>query len=97
MSDKKFIPGLRAFTKHENAPDFVVCDLSLEREVLQAWLANENTGERYIKAQLLISQAGAPYVAINDYKPQNQESVTSYQPAPVPPVMSDSPQDDIPF
>ena len=108
MSEEtEYIAGLRAFPKHQNAPDFVLCDLSLEREVLHKWLAENHKGEKYIKAQVLMSREGAPYVKVNNYKPQAQQppsfqSQQSFQqPAstytPVEPSLTPEPSDDIPF
>ena len=91
--DNKFIPGLRAFQKHHNAPDWILCDVSIEREVLKQWLETNHTDERYIKAQLKVSQGGQPYFAINDFKPQSQQApqqTPSFTPTP-------EPSQDMPF
>ena len=81
-NENKFIPGLRVFPKHQNAPDFVMCDVSLEREVLINWLSQQQ--EKYIKVQMKVSRDGKPYAELNTYKPQQ-----GYQ---APPVQNVAPQ-----
>jgi len=92
-NETKFIDGLRCFNPSPNAPDFILADLSLEREVLHNWLAQNYKGERYIKANLKRSKDGKLYIAINDWKPQDQAVPTFQQPAPVQPIA----EDDVPF
>ena len=81
MDDNTFIDGLRAFPKHQNAPDFIMADISIEREVLSQWLANNYKGEKYIKCQLKMSRDGNPYIVTNDFKPQVQQT-PSFEPQP---------------
>lgn len=68
--ENNFIPGLNVFEKHPKAPDFVVCDLSLDPQKLGQFLSTQT--EKYVKVQVLMSKAGKPYAKINDYKPADK-------------------------
>lgn len=78
MSD--FIDGLNMFTKRDGAPDFVLGDLSIDPAKLKAWCENEapkiaqpsNDGVSRVRAQILLSKAGKPYIKINNYTPPTQ-------------------------
>jgi hypothetical protein len=97
--ENQFIPGLRAFPKHHNAPDFILADISIERKVLHDWLETNYKGEQYIKAQLKMSRDGKPYIQTNDFKPQSQQVPSFEQPAQVQPQpsLTPEPDQDIPF
>lgn len=77
MSD--FIDGLNMFTKRDNAPDFVLGDLSIDPAKLKAWcneapkLAQPSSdGVSRVRAQILLSKAGKPYIKINNFVPTAQ-------------------------
>jgi hypothetical protein len=78
MSD--FIDGLNMFTKRDNAPDFVLGDLSIDPAKLKAWCENEAPklaqpsidGVSRVRAQILLSKAGKPYIKINNFVPTAQ-------------------------
>lgn len=103
----EFIDGLRVFEPREGAPSFRKYDLSIEREKLYKWLEDNHKGERYIKAQLLISREGKPYIKVDNFKPDpSYNSQQQTQPAPnytAPPVQADpsgfneTVEDNIPF
>ena len=60
------IKGLFAKDKHEKAPDFVKCDISIKRADLLEFL-NGRT-EEWINCQLLRSKENKLYIAENEYK-----------------------------
>ena len=74
MSDIIFVNGLGAKKPHENAPSFVIADLSVKVADLHEWL-NTNQGlandAGYINLSLKESRAGKYYIAVNDYKPKS--------------------------
>lgn len=78
MSD--FIDGLNMFTKRDNAPDFVLGDLSIDPAKLKAWCESEapqlaqpsSDGVSRVRAQILLSKAGKPYIKINNFVPSAQ-------------------------
>jgi len=53
MSDKVFTEGLYFNEKHENAPDFILGGLSINRNKLIPWLENQPENKAgYIKIQI---------------------------------------------
>lgn len=102
MTDKKFISGLIVKPKHERAPDYVICKLSIKREELIAWL-QEQDGE-WINADIKESQGGKLYAQVDEWKPDRQRQQTEPRPqqrAPqrqqAQPAADDFHDDDIPF
>jgi hypothetical protein len=69
MSDKKFIDGL--FTsRRENAPEFVIANLSFKTEKFIKWL-QENTNERgYCNVDIKRNREGVLYSDVNEWKAQ---------------------------
>ena len=65
------IKGLFAKDKHQKAPDFVKCDISIKRLDLLEFLTTRN--EEWINCQLLRSKDGKLYIAENDYKKEVKE------------------------
>jgi len=72
--DIEFIDGLMFKEKHQNAPDFVICKLSIKREELIAWLQAKD-GE-WINGDIKRSKQGKIYAAVDNWKP-SQECGTS--------------------
>lgn len=70
MSDKKFINGLIVKAPNDNAPDYLICKLSIKREELIQWL-QQQTGE-WINADIKESQGGKWYAAVDDWRPNQQ-------------------------
>lgn len=73
MTDKKFIEGLILKPKHERAPEYVLCKLSIKREALIAWLTQQD-GE-WINADIKQAQTGKLYAQVDDWKPDGQRQV----------------------
>ena len=65
------IKGLFAKDKHENAPEFVKCDISIKRLDMLEFLTNRK--EEWINCQLLRSKEGKLYIAENEFKPEKKE------------------------
>lgn len=91
MSDIKFVDGLMVKDKHEKAPDFVKCHISIKRKELIAWLSSES--DEWINLDVKRSKGGKLYAEVNTWKPENRQ-----EPAPA----SGEPaggfdDDDIPF
>ena len=74
MSDKKFPEGVRFFTPHSKAPDFVIGSLVITPNDLVAWLKKEPEllteyeGKKQIKLQVLKSKEGKPYLQVDTFK-----------------------------
>lgn len=100
MTDKKFIEGLILKAKHERAPEYVLCKLSIKRDELIAWLTQQD-GE-WINADIKQSQAGKLYAQVDDWKPEGrrQEAPQRTQrsaPQRQAPPADDFREDDIPW
>ena len=100
MSDEiEFIDGLMFKEKHQNAPDFVICKLSIKREELIAWLQAKD-GE-WINGDIKRSKQGKLYAAVDNWKPDRGKSQTpaerQQQSAPQQAPLEDIDGDSIPF
>lgn len=67
------IKGLFAKDKHEKAPDFVKCDISIKRADLLEFLQSRT--EEWINCQLLRSKENKLYIAENEYKKEAKAEV----------------------
>tara|TARA_R110000796_G_scaffold232457_2_gene350734 strand:- start:887 stop:1195 length:309 start_codon:yes stop_codon:yes gene_type:complete len=102
MSDEiEWTEGIYFNPKHENAPDFVVGGLSIERKVFGNWLRQKT--EDKINLDIKISKAGKPYISVSTWKPdpnkgQTHSSAGTTGAAPANnPVVDKFVDDDIPF
>ena len=106
MSDEiEFPKGLMVKAKHENAPEYVICKLSIRREELIEWLQHKD-GD-WINLDVKESKGGKLYAAVDTWKPDSQrggssgsrggapqrQRTQSSKPAPV----DDFDSEDIPF
>lgn len=90
MSDIEFIDGLIAKAKHEKAPDFVKCHLSIKREELISWL--QKRSDEWINLDVKESREGKMYASVNNWKPDGKKASS---PQREPATTFDD--DDIPF
>jgi hypothetical protein len=75
MAEQKFIDGLYT-EKKENSPEFVLANLSFQKDKFIKWL-NENANEKgYVNIQVLKSKEGKVYSKANEFKPKE----TAYSP-----------------
>lgn len=69
--ENKFVGGL--FTsRRENAPDFIVANLSFKTDVFIDWLKNNTNAKGYCNVDIKTSRDGKPYAVINDWKPDDR-------------------------
>lgn len=109
MSEEiEFPKGLMVKAKHENAPEYVLCKLSIRREELIEWLQGKD-GE-WINLDVKESKGGKLYAAVDTWKPDGQRGGSSgsrgvakqrarpqpSKPAPMEPNWSPD-DEDIPF
>ena len=76
MRDIRFVNGLIYKGKPVKSPDFVICDLSMNKKSLIDWLKEQP--EEWINVQVKESKQGKYYCAVNDWKkgkPQEDENV----------------------
>ena len=109
--EKIFVNGLMAQKPRDQAPDWVICNISIKREELIAWLSAEN--KDWINVQVCESKGGKWYAEVDTWEPTPR---THSAPAPasaavtltaVPPARGSGPgpsaealgefEDDIPF
>lgn len=77
-----FADGLRVYSPHENAPDFVIGSISIEKGVFMAWL-NSQPKEK-INLDIKRSRKGVYYAQVNTYEPKVREQVESMNNSDVP-------------
>ncbi len=69
--DKIFADGF-IFKRRENAPDFVIGNISVKVDEAVAFLkANHKNG--WVNLNVLTSQAGKPYVELDTFVPKKKE------------------------
>jgi hypothetical protein len=79
MSKEKIYPdGVRAFSKHPKAPEFVLGTLVITPNDLFSWLKKneslltEYDGKKQLKLQILDGKKGL-YVAVDEYKKADEK------------------------
>ncbi len=85
---KKFPEGIYAKKPHENAPDFVIANISIEENTLSNWLSEQK--EAWINLELLKGKNGKYYLALNEWKPSKVMENND-------PATADITDDDVPF
>ena len=97
MSDDKiFVDGM-IVKRHENAPDFVICSLSLKGKELTEFMRQHHK-EGWVNIQVKRSKGGKLYAELDTWKPTQGEAArdgmeqarAAAQPAPVNDFESDS-------
>lgn len=75
MSDTRLAEGIKFFDKNDRAPDFVLGNLSIDQKKFSEWVSGEEPdGKGYIRLKILRAKSGIPYIAIDDWKPNNEKS-----------------------
>ena len=76
MSDDiEFPAGLMVKAKHANAPEYVICKISIRREELIEWLQGKD-GD-WINLDVKESKGGKLYAAVDTWKPDSQRGGSS--------------------
>ena len=70
--DKEFVTGLFVYPPREEAPDYVKCNISINRKDLGNWLRGK-TDER-INIDVKESRGGKWYAEVSKFKPKKQEA-----------------------
>jgi hypothetical protein len=79
MDDIKFAEGLYFKEPSDNAPDFIKGRLSIQKNKFLEWVGNAEFNESgYINLDIKISKGGKPYIAVNDWKPNQQQQQPQY-------------------
>jgi len=74
--------------KNENAPSFVLCNLSIKVDEFEQFM-KKNAKNGWVNLSLLVGQSGKPYAKLDTYEPKE----TPQQKAPEPIIE----EDDLPF
>ena len=85
MSEAKFVDGFFVKDKHPNAPDFVICKISMKKAEVAAWL--QAWDEEWVNLDVKRSKDGKLYAQIDEWKPQTGSKADS----------QDVALDDVPF
>lgn len=93
MSDDiEFVNGLSVKPRHENAPDYVMANGSINCEQMVEWLKGR-TG--WVNWQAKMSKGGKPYVAVDTWKPKESGQAAPAKQADS--SFADAGGDEIPF
>ena len=93
--EKEFAEGIYYKPPSEKAPDFVLGNLSLQRERLIKWL--ESKEGDYVNLKILRSRGGKEYIEVDTWKPSHAAKPQLEQPADPPSVVDGFDDSDIPF
>ena len=64
--------------KNENAPDFVLCNLSIKVEDFEKFMkANSKNG--WVNLSVLIGKSGKPYAKLDTYEPKEETVAQAVQ------------------
>jgi hypothetical protein len=89
MADKVFADGF-SFKRRENAPDFVIGNLSLKiEEAIPFIKANAKNG--WVNLNVLTASSGKPYVELDTFVPKPKETNN------VEPEVQNAETEDLPF
>jgi hypothetical protein len=69
-TETKFVDGMRVFAPRDGAPDFIIANVVVNVEELQAWLA-QRSGE--VRIDIKESRGGKYYASENDYRPSGRQ------------------------
>ena len=92
-----FADGFFVSSPRDNAPDFVLGDISISKDKAIAFI-NEHANEKgYVNLDLLMGKTGQPYLKLNTFTPQPKadggDAVAEVQVAQV----AEATGDDLPF
>ena len=92
-----FADGFFVSSPRDNAPDFVMGDISISKDKAIAFI-NANANDRgYVNLDLLMGKTGQPYLKLNTFTPQpkadGSDAVAEVQVAQV----AEATGDDLPF
>jgi len=81
-NDKIFADGF-IFKRRENAPEFVIGNISVKVEDAVAFL-NANQKNGWVNLNVLNSQAGKPYIELDQFVPKKQANNAETAPKKAP-------------
>ena len=94
MSEKVFAAGFYFDEPSENAPDFVLGNVTISPEAFGSWLAAQKPNDKgYVRLAVKRSQGGKVYAELDTWVPKEPKAEAKPAPKPV----DDFVEDDIPF
>ena len=97
MSEKIFVNGMIIKPRHERTPDYVLANISFKVEDMVAFL-QQHQDNGWVNVQVMKSQQGKDYAALDTWKPQQQQQQQApQQQQQASSFPNEGPQDDIPF
>lgn len=70
MSDVEFARGFYWNPPHENAPDFVIGKVSINKEQFLGWLERQEPNEKgYVRLDIKRSRDGKAYASLDTWQP----------------------------
>jgi hypothetical protein len=65
--EKEFAEGLYFNQKNDNAPDFVLGSISIDKDKFLPWLDQKQVDGKYLRLDILMGKE-KPYICVNTYK-----------------------------
>ena len=100
QNQPEFVDGFRVFAPNQNAPEWIVANISIEAKEFEKWLVAKGKtlgDEKYIKLDVKKSKKGGLYVSVNNFKPKPMNG-NNYPPqGMIEQPAEDNFEDDIPF
>ena len=96
QKEKIFADGF-SFKRRDNAPEWVVGNLSIKADEAIAFIKN-NTKNGWVNLNINYSQSGKAYVELDTFEPKGNAQAKASAPAPAPaPVAQPAVDEDLPF
>ena len=96
QKEKIFADGF-SFKRRDNAPEWVVGNLSIKADEAIAFIKN-NTKNGWVNLNINQSQSGKAYVELDTFEPKGNAQAKASAPAPAPaPVAQPAVDEDLPF
>jgi len=78
MAEKKFVDGMFV-SRRENAPEFVIAQLSFNTEKMIDWLKQNTNAKGFCNVDIQRSATGSLYASLNEWQPSNQGQTNSQE------------------
>lgn len=73
MAEKKFVDGLFV-SRRDNAPEFVIANLSFNTEKMIEWLKQNTNSKGFCNVDIQRGATGSLYASLNDWQPNGQST-----------------------
>jgi len=101
QNQQEFVDGFRVFAPNQNAPEWIVANISIEAKEFYKWLVAKGKtlgDEKYIKLDVRRSRkTGGLYATVNNFKPKQMSGNNYPRQEMIEQPAEDNFEDDIPF